>query len=85
MQLEQESQSDNQSTNIKTEFDLFDNIPNPVLIINPDGSIKYINSALEELTGYSRKEITGTNPPFPWWPEDRRPAIYSPLNPKNTR
>jgi PAS domain S-box-containing protein len=45
--------------------------PNPILVINPDGSIQYLNPALEKLTGYSKDEIMGR--PFPplWWPEDK--------------
>jgi PAS domain S-box-containing protein len=41
--------------------------PYPLLIINPDTSISYVNSALEEVTGFSSKELLGSKPPYPWW------------------
>src|SRR5512136_3075763 len=44
--------------------------PYPLLIINPDTSISYVNSALEEVTGFSSKELLGTKPPYPWWFDD---------------
>lgn len=46
---------------------LMRNAPNPMVAINPDGSIRYANPALEALTGYSNVEIIGSKPPFPWW------------------
>ncbi len=46
------------------------NSPNPVLVANPDTSIRYVNPALEELTGYSLDEIIGQKLPRPWWPEE---------------
>lgn len=44
--------------------------PYPLLVLNPDTSINYANSALEKLTGYSMKEIIGRKPPFPWFTGD---------------
>jgi PAS domain S-box-containing protein len=46
---------------------LLNNSPNPVLVVNPDSSIRYVNPALEKLTGYSKDELLGTKPPYPWW------------------
>lgn len=54
---------------------LLDNAPNPVMVINPDFSIKYINMAFEKLTGFSAADITGIKPPYPWWPEENREEI----------
>jgi PAS domain S-box-containing protein len=39
----------------------------PILVINPDTTIKYVNPALEELTGFSASELIGIKPPYPWW------------------
>ena len=46
------------------------NSPNPVLVANPDTSIRYVNPALEELTGYSLDELAGQKTPRPWWSEE---------------
>ncbi|UCG16346.1 MAG: PAS domain S-box protein [Phycisphaerales bacterium] len=60
-----------------TEFSssLLSNAPNPILVINPDSSIRYVNPALERLTGFSSGEIVGRKPPYPWWPEDAAQRI----------
>ena len=52
---------------------LLDNSPNPVLVSNPDTSIRYVNTALEKLTGFSSKELIGRKVPYPWWPEEKIP------------
>jgi PAS domain S-box-containing protein len=46
---------------------LLNNAPNPILVINADCSIRYVNPALESLTGYSFGHVVGTSSPFPWW------------------
>jgi PAS domain S-box-containing protein len=45
--------------------------PNPVVVVNPDGTIKYVNPAMERLTGYSSAEVVGISPPHPWWPKGK--------------
>jgi PAS domain S-box-containing protein len=49
--------------------ELINSLPNPVLLINPDTSIQYVNPALEELTGFSSSELLGKRAPYPYWPE----------------
>lgn len=39
-----------------------DRSPNPVIITDPDGTIRYVNYAFEELYGYSSSESIGKNP-----------------------
>ena len=48
------------------------NSPNPILVYDPDASIRYVNPAFEKLTGFSAHELIGVKPPFPWWPEEHR-------------
>ncbi len=48
---------------------LLENAPIPITVLNPDGSLRYVNPAFEELTGYRMQEIIGCTIPFPWWPE----------------
>jgi len=49
---------------------LLANSPTPILVISPDTSVRYVNPALEELTGFSDAELVGTTPPYPWWAEE---------------
>ena len=49
---------------------LLDNAPNPVLVINPDISVRYVNPALEKLTGFSNTELVNRKTPYPWWVEE---------------
>ena len=46
-------------------------LPDPVLIMDTDHSIRYVNPAFEKLTGFSAAEVTGKCFPYPYWPEDR--------------
>ena len=46
---------------------LLDNSPNPIIVINPDKSIRYVNPALEKLTGFKSDNLIGIEPPYPWW------------------
>jgi PAS domain S-box-containing protein len=50
---------------------LLDILDNPIFVINPDTSIRYINPAMEKLTGFSAGEIIGTKAPYPWWDKER--------------
>ena len=43
--------------------------PDAILVIDPDSSIRYVNPALETLTGFSAAEVVGSRPPYPWWTE----------------
>jgi PAS domain S-box-containing protein len=52
---------------------LLRNAPNPILVINSDMSIRYVNPAFEQQTGFSTEELVGKQPPFPYWiPETHR-------------
>lgn len=48
---------------------LLNNAPNPINVINPDTSIRFINPALEKLTGYPAEELIGKKAPYPFWGE----------------
>jgi len=58
---------------------LLEHSPNPILVINPDTSIKYVNPALENLTGFSRKELIGSKPPYAFWTEETLEDTFSDL------
>lgn len=42
----------------------------PTMAINPDTSIRYVNPALEEVTGFSSAELVGRKAPYPFWTEE---------------
>ncbi len=49
---------------------LLTNSPHPVVVVNPDASIGYVNSALERLTGFTSAELIGRKPPYPYWTKE---------------
>jgi PAS domain S-box-containing protein len=59
------------SSSIHESQVMFDNLsefaPYPLFLINPDTSIRYVNPAFVELTGYTKEELVGCKPPYPWW------------------
>lgn len=75
-----------ESTQFSTN--LLENLPNPIVIINPDNSLQYVNPALEKITEYTKKELIGTNMPYPFWPNDKTDEIlkkFSLISRQNTR
>jgi two-component system NtrC family sensor kinase len=49
---------------------LLNSSPIPMLVINPDTSIRYVNPALERLTDFSSAEVIGRKAPYPWWTKE---------------
>ena len=49
---------------------LLRNAPYPLLVLNGDTSIKYVNPALEELSGFTMAEVFGRKAPYPWWTKE---------------
>ncbi len=49
---------------------ILENSPSPILVLNMDKSIKYVNPALKKITGFSSKESIGKKPPYPYWPKE---------------
>jgi len=54
---------------------LLENSPNPISVLNPDTSIRYVNPAFEKLTGFKLAEIAGMKAPYPWWPKEEKKAM----------
>jgi len=64
---------------------LLRNAPNPILVISSDMSIRYVNPAFEEKTGFSTEELLGKQPPFPYWiPETHRQFLEGLEKAKNS-
>lgn len=55
--------------NDSTFLRIMDSLPNPVIITNPDLSIRYVNRVFITLTGFELIDVVGTEAPYPWWPE----------------
>jgi PAS domain S-box-containing protein len=49
--------------------------PYPMFVTNADTSIRYLNPALEELTGFCLSELADKKAPYPWWPEENLQKI----------
>jgi two-component system NtrC family sensor kinase len=49
---------------------LLANSPNPISVINPDSSLRYVNPALEKLTGFSAAELIDKKAPYPYWTQE---------------
>jgi len=58
---------------------LLNNSPNPIIVVNPDLSIQYVNPAMAKQTGFSSEELIGRKPPYPWWTEDTMDRFVSGL------
>ena len=48
---------------------LLNKAPIPIISINQDTSIRYVNPAFERLTGFSSLELLDRKTPYPWWLE----------------
>jgi PAS domain S-box-containing protein len=59
-------------------FSLLNNAPNPVIVTNPDTSIRYVNPAFEQLTGFTVAEVVGVKPAYPYW--SMKSSIGEPSN-----
>ena len=49
---------------------LLESLPNPIFVVNPDTSVKYVNPAFEKLTGFTLAETYGQKAPHSWWPQE---------------
>jgi PAS domain S-box-containing protein len=54
---------------------LLQNSPNPIMVLDPDTSVRYVNPAFEKLTGFSLTDTLGAKAPHPWWPEELQEEI----------
>ncbi len=59
-----------ESLRISEEFSssLMENSSSPIMVVNADMSIRYVNPALKNLVGLKSSEILDKKPPYPWWP-----------------
>lgn len=55
---------------MKFNSTLLTSSPTPIFVANADQSIKYMNPAMEKMTGHALDEIIGRKPPYPWWTEE---------------
>jgi diguanylate cyclase (GGDEF)-like protein/PAS domain S-box-containing protein len=56
---------------------LIANMLDGVSVLDDRGAHRDVNRALCQMTGYSREELIGVGPPFPYWPEEQLPTIQA--------
>ena len=49
---------------------LLDSAPHPIVVINRDSSVRYVNPGFEKLTGFTADETVGKKAPYPWWTQE---------------
>jgi two-component system, NarL family, sensor histidine kinase DegS len=59
----------------KFNYNLLQNSPNPIIVINSDTSIAYVNPIFEKISGYSSSCVIKQKAPYPWWVEDTPQAM----------
>jgi PAS domain S-box-containing protein len=69
MELEEQRKRAEEALRESEEFSssLLNSSPNAILVINADTSIRYVNPAFENLTGFAPGELAGRKAPYPWW------------------
>lgn len=55
---------------------LLNSSPNPIMVLDSEGAISYVNPSFGDLTGYSLRDIKGMRPPFPWWPSSEIESCF---------
>ncbi len=58
---------------------LLNNSPNPIVVVNSDLAVGYVNPAMERMTGFSSRGLLGKKPPYPWWTEEIRHKVSKDL------
>ena len=67
----------------RLEFDnrvhrkLIANLPDGVSRFDPDGTLVEVNAALCRMTGYSKEQLLGSTPPYPYWAPEHVDTIRS--------
>lgn len=54
---------------------LFAGMQDGLSVIDAEGAQVYVNDALCAMLGFSREELMGKRAPYPYWPDEERPAI----------
>jgi PAS domain S-box-containing protein/putative nucleotidyltransferase with HDIG domain len=57
---------------ISEEFgsSLMKNSPTPIMVLNADYSLRYMNPAFEKITEYKLDDMISKKPPYPWWEKE---------------
>lgn len=51
-----------------------------IVVMDPEGRILSVNLPFCTMTGYQENVLVGLKPPFPFWPDDEKPAISNAFN-----
>jgi len=59
--------------------DLLAAAPAGIAVVSPDGRQAFVNPAFCKMVGWSRQELEGAEPPFPYWPPEETDTIQRAL------
>lgn len=54
---------------------LFAAMQDGVILRDAAGTLREVSPSFCAMTGFSREQLVGSTPPYPFWPEEHRPAI----------
>ncbi len=57
-------------SSLQFNLSLLNSSPNPIMVLDAEGAITYVNPSFGRVSGYVLKEVRGMRAPYPWWPED---------------
>lgn len=57
-------------SSLQFNLSLLNSSPNPIMVLDAQGSITYVNPSFGRISGYTFREVRGMRAPYPWWPEE---------------
>ena len=68
-----------EALSVSAEFNrsLIGSMQDGFVVLGLDGMLVDVNPALCDMTGFSREELIGRNPPFPYWPPEEMERIQA--------
>lgn len=58
-------------TSEEFSYNLMKNSPTPIIVMNADYSMRYVNPAFEKIIGYKLKDMISEKQPYAWWYEKK--------------
>jgi PAS domain S-box-containing protein len=72
IELEEKGRQAEEALRQSEEFSttLLASTPYPIFVAEADTSVRYVNPAMQKLTGFTLAELKGVKAPYPWWTEE---------------